>query len=78
MLTIGHLTPPEGVRIVMDKGLAAVTVRPPRAEEEVAPATAPATKREVAGHVLDPFERDEPPVVEQSVAEAVEKVLSVV
>lgn len=41
VLTIGHLTPPEGVRIMMDKGLAVVTVRPPMAEEEVAPAAAP-------------------------------------
>jgi PTH1 family peptidyl-tRNA hydrolase len=38
----------------------------------------PATKHEVADHVLDPFERDELPVVEEAVAEAVEKVLSMV
>ncbi len=46
VLTIGHLTAPEGVRIVMDKGLAVVTVRPPMAEEEVAPAAAPAAVAE--------------------------------
>ena len=38
----------------------------------------PATKHEVADHVLDPFERDELPVVEQAVAEAVDKVLALV
>jgi PTH1 family peptidyl-tRNA hydrolase len=36
----------------------------------------PATKHGVADHVLDPFERDELPVVEEAVAEAVEKILS--
>jgi large subunit ribosomal protein L25 len=46
VLTIGHLTPPEGVRIMMDKGLAVVTVRPPMAEEEVAPAVVPAALAE--------------------------------
>ncbi|MGH7356611.1 MAG: 50S ribosomal protein L25 [Candidatus Rokuibacteriota bacterium] len=46
VLTVGDLPAPEGVRIVMDKGLAVVTVRPPMAEEEVAPAAAPAAVAE--------------------------------
>jgi len=38
----------------------------------------PATRADVVDHVLDPFERDELPVVEQAVAEAIAKVLSLV
>ena len=36
----------------------------------------PATKSAVADHVLDPFDRDELPVVEKAVTEAVDKVLA--
>jgi large subunit ribosomal protein L25 len=38
VLTVRDVTPPDGVRIVNDPGQAIVTVSPPMAEEEVAPA----------------------------------------
>ncbi|HYE93822.1 MAG TPA: 50S ribosomal protein L25 [Terriglobales bacterium] len=38
VLTVGDITPPEGVRILNDKGQAVATVSPPMAEEEAAPA----------------------------------------
>jgi large subunit ribosomal protein L25 len=38
VLTVRDITPPPGVRIVNDPGQAIVTVSPPMAEEEVAPA----------------------------------------
>ncbi|MBM4442208.1 MAG: 50S ribosomal protein L25 [Candidatus Rokubacteria bacterium] len=38
VLTVGDITPPEGVRILNDKGQAIATVSPPMAEEEAAPA----------------------------------------
>lgn len=46
VLTIGDLVAPERVRIVMDRGLAVVTVRPPMAEEEAPAAAAPAAVAE--------------------------------
>jgi large subunit ribosomal protein L25 len=42
VLTVRDVTPPPGVRIVNDPGQAIVTVSPPMAEEEVAPAAAAA------------------------------------
>ena len=46
VLTVGDLTPPEGVRILSDPGLAVATVSPPMAEEVVAPAAAVAAPAE--------------------------------
>lgn len=45
VLTIAHLRPPEGVRILNDPGQAVATVSPPMAEE-VAPVVAPAAVTE--------------------------------
>ena len=46
VLTVGDLTPPEGVRILSDPGLAVATVSPPMAEEVAAPAAAVAAPAE--------------------------------
>jgi large subunit ribosomal protein L25 len=46
VLTVGHLTPPEGVRILNDHGQAVATVSPPMAEEVAAPAVAAAAPAE--------------------------------
>jgi large subunit ribosomal protein L25 len=46
VLTIGHLTAPEGVRILNDPGQAVATVSPPMAEEVAAPVVAAAVTAE--------------------------------
>lgn len=46
VITVGTLTPPEGVRILNDPGQAVVTVSPPMAEEVAAPAAAEAVPAE--------------------------------
>lgn len=46
VLTVGDLTPPEGVRILSDPGLAVATVSPPMAEEVAAPAAVAAAPAE--------------------------------
>lgn len=46
VLTVGRLTPPEGVRILNDPGQAVATVSPPMVEEVAAPAVAVAAPAE--------------------------------